>query len=1174
MGGYKYGGSTEQASWVKNAEADVLRPIDPSPAMDLPQPVIQPINQPSAWDQIKNFDIKGLTTGVTPGGMLRDLGIGLSHGLSNTGTAQQNIGMANLLSRNTLPGMADIGKQQLASQQKEQDFLKANPVNSIAGQLGEQIPQIPLWMGGELAVGAIGKGLTKAFPSLLPIAEKAGNLLPSFVKGGLKDAATYGSVVALTENIQQGGNLQSLLEKEKQIPGVFLGGSALRGVGTLANKGIGVGRGILSPRGIPEAPAGPQIAQQPLPIPQQEPIQSPLATTPQQVNNLPMSGPLDGFQVSPGQRIQGSEIPASSPSPVNPISELPRQQSIADPITATPQQPNIGDPKIVNERQFAQNVRDSQVAPASVKQNTIDNQLTYEPITNRETLDKANALVGADSVKARELFDAPSKGISADDVALGESLIVKAIKDGDTAGANKLIADLAEKLTTAGQVVQAASIFKRLTPEGMLLYAQRVVNSANKDLMERLGSKAKNIELTTEDSKFITDTMSRVQTLGKEVPVVPTSGLAQGEVKSIVDSISKGIELLSDGSKKSSLMATIEELNTALSQPDGLIPPSVSAKVDALQKEILSLAGREKDIAMAQVMKLISEKVPATLTDKFAALQRISLLLNPKTMTRNILGNTVFGAVDNLSNTIATPIDKLTSKLLKTDRTTTLPNLKGQLKSMGEGVKITAQDAKLGIDTYNNKTQYEFSGKKNFTGKDPLNRTLNWLDKKTIVGLKIGDSPFHKAAYDDVIRQQLKLSGSSKPTQAMMEQAQKVADQRTYQDVNAMTEGFKMAQKALNKVSSSMHIGNESFGLGNIVMPFVKTPANILKRAIEYSPIGVTTALKEATNIGKKTFNQKTFVDSIARSVTGTAIIMVGYDLAKKGIITGSGNKDADVASFERGLGKNDYAFKVGDSLYTWDWAQPASMSLAIGADIAIKGKDRKQAENVVTDAIKSGGETLFKQSLLQGVTRFMSGYSPIDNLATSAINAPNQFLPTFGKQISQMMDPIQRSTYSPTSIGTEGNLLKSRIPGLTTSLEPKINTSGDAMQNFQGKNNLFNVFFNPGSATTFKPNEVQKEILRVYDSTGDKTIFPRVAPKSITIKGETIQLTPKEQTTFQQTLGKDTESRIKSVMGVNETKTLSQQEKDDRRAKDFATAVQKAYDDAKIELLKSRATK
>lgn len=741
---------------------------------------------------------------------------------------------------------------------------------------------------------------------------------------------------------------------------------------------------------------------------------------------------------------------------------------------------NISVGKGPKERQFAQSVRDSQIATDDIKQNLKNNRLTYEPITNKETFEKATKIVNDNPNQALEYFNSPSKGVSADDVALGEALITKAIKEGNPGEADRLIADLAEKLTTAGQAVQAASIFKRLTPEGMLMYAHRVVNSTNKDLLLRKGLKAKKVTLTPEDSTFILETMKKAQSL-----------------------------------------------------PDG----------------------REKDIAIAQVMQLIADKAPATLGEKVKGLQRISLLLNPKTMARNIIGNTLFGTVDNLSNVVATPIDKLTSKLTGM-RTTTLPSLKGQFKSGLEGAKHTIEDVRLGIDTSSASTQFDLPNKRIFETK-----VFNALDKATKTGLQLGDRPFYKAAYDDVLRQQMKLSKATEPTQEMIEQAHKIAQQRTYQDVNALTNAFKMVQTALN--------GGRNFGLGNIVVPFVKTPANILKRAIEYSPIGVEKAIREAFNIGKGTFDQKTFVDSIARSVTGTALIMVGYDIAKRGIITGSGNKDKDVAAFERGLGKNDFAFKYGDNYYTYDWAQPASMALAVGADIYLKGKDRTEAENVVFDAVKSGGETLFKQSLLQGVQRFMGGYSPIDNLANTAINAPTQFVPTLSKQITQVTDPTQRSTYSTSNLGTGWNLIKAKIPWASKTLQPKVNTFGNTVQHYQGDNSLFNIFLNPGNYTEFKPNRVQKEIMRIFETTGEKDIFPKVSPKYFTFKGEKITLTPEEITGFQRTMGKATEARMNRLISNNDYALRSNESK----AKALARAIEFSYDDAKRELLSNRKT-
>jgi hypothetical protein len=345
-------------------------------------------------------------------------------------------------------------------------------------------------------------------------------------------------------------------------------------------------------------------------------------------------------------------------------------------------------------------------------------------------------------------------------------------------------------------------------------------------------------------------------------------------------------------------------------------------------------------------------------------------------------------------------------------------------------------------------------------------------------------------------------------------------------------------------------------------MPFVKTPANILKRAIEYSPLGIEKALREARNISRGTFDQRAFVDSIGRSVTGTALIMVGYDLAQKGLITGSGDKDKDIAAFERNLGKSDFAFKVENNYYTYDWAQPASMGLAVGADIYLKGKNRKYAENVVSDAIKSGGETLFKQSLLQGIQRFMGGFNPMENVESTIVNAPSQFIPTISKQLAQVTDHTKRTAYVNNNIDTGLNLMAAKIPGLSKNLEPQIDTFGNTKKNYQ-HNNLLNIFINPGTHTTYKPNKVQKEIVRLYNQSGNKDIFPKVAPKSLTYKGERIELTPSEITKFQRTMGKETERKM--------TRVVNAPRSDSAKEKALISSIKKAYDVAKLQLVHER---
>jgi len=308
----------------------------------------QPIAQNNWFNQLKAFDFKGLTNDIHPTQILNNIGNGLSHGLSKTGTYTGNAGMANILSHNTLPYMANIGNQQLASQQQHNDYLKANPVNSIAGQLGEQIPQIPLWMAGEGVANALGKGISKLAPGIVPTAERLTSRLPNVVqgginavKGGLKDVAAYGTVVAPVENYKEGGNLQSLIQKEKSnIPSILIGGTALRGAGALLGKGISkVGSTIAERRPIApiDLSANP-LAHTETPIPTQEPLVAPSiirnSIAGQSPNNTilaqhvaPGEANLSRMQVKPSEVIPGSPIIRDTPLkqaelPTKPKTEL------------------------------------------------------------------------------------------------------------------------------------------------------------------------------------------------------------------------------------------------------------------------------------------------------------------------------------------------------------------------------------------------------------------------------------------------------------------------------------------------------------------------------------------------------------------------------------------------------------------------------------------------------------------------------------------------------------------------------------------------------------------------------------------------------------------------------------------------------------------------------------
>lgn len=706
---------------------------------------------------------------------------------------------------------------------------------------------------------------------------------------------------------------------------------------------------------------------------------------------------------------------------------------------------------------------------------------SYKPISNTETWESATKNVANDSNKAHNDFMQSGKyKQTADDTALGEALIVDAIKKGDFAKANDVTAELADRLTTAGQQIQAASIINRLSPEGMLLYAQKQVNRVNRELDKGLKNKlSRKVILTPEDTKMISDVMNKVKDM-----------------------------------------------------PDGY----------------------DKEVEIAKVMKLIGTKIPKSLMSKVSTFQTVAMLGNPKTMVRNTLGNALFSGAENASNVVGAGIDKLISIGTK-KQTTLFPSIGTQLKGAKNGAKRVINDFKNNVDTSPNRTQFDLPQIPAFENVPVLGKA----EKLTTYGLKLGDTPFWQATYDESLRQQMKIAKVLEPTTEMKEQAGKLANYRTYQDTNKVTEMFTGLKKSFNK------LGTKDFGLGDLILKFPKTPANILARAIDYSPASAINLMSKAM---KGTIDQKQLVDGLSRMVVGTGIGVGGYKLGEMGIATGRANKDKDVASLEKQAGQNPYSLKLGDKNLTYDWAQPLSMPFSVGANISKNKQDMLGLGETIMNAVSEGTNTLSEQSVMQGVKRFFNGQGTLsENVGNSLAGLPASFIPSILKQFGQLTDDNTRDTYSDNFIEKNiTNQVKNKIPILRNTLPNKVDTLGNNIKEFQGNNNVLNVFLNPGTLTNNVTDKNQKFILDIYNKTEDKikTHFPRIAPdKDINNKA----LPPLLRTELQREMGIKTNEMLNNMASRYDINSMTDKQLENLAdvIKNRLTKIQKS---AKVKIL------
>jgi hypothetical protein len=641
--------------------------------------------------------------------------------------------------------------------------------------------------------------------------------------------------------------------------------------------------------------------------------------------------------------------------------------------------------------------------------------------------------------------------------------------------------------------------------------------------------------------------------------------------------------------QKKNFFERLKELNNLGAFEDEAIASAVKEKygIPALTDEDVNYIIRTMDLiknkdplsyeyraALSSVNNKIIDKIPATKQEKLQAFSRIMMLFNPKSLvTRNPLGNLTLSGFEYLKDIPSSLVDMYISAKYKIDRQTLFPGLdrlKSEFQGGAKGLKEFKMDVKRGVDTSVSEAQYELPkyGKRIFN-----NPVLNFFDQVTRRGLQAGDRPFLDAAFNARLNELKKIKNVSKPNEEMILDALSYAHERTYQNDSRMFDAAKGLQKGLNKGFSGIIPGtSEKFGLGNLVMPFTKTPANILQKAIEYSPLGMLETTRAWQDFRKGITNQKRFTDLVGRMFSGTGLMLLGWELAKNRMANGKGNNSDKEKAFNSATGNDSYSFKLGNGRYTFDWADPISLPLAVGIDMCEAGKDKESLLDAVSKGLISGGDTFFKKSFMRGLSQMFGGYSPTTGIINAVMGSGTQFTPSASKTIAQVIDDNQRETYDPNKIKELLNkVVVSRTPFLSKTLPKKIDTLGNEVKNSDAPAALkvLDIALSPGYYSKQKETPGIKFIKDLYEITNETKVLPKEAPKTIKVNGETIHISGREYSNLQKAIGINSMQRIENLAATSNV--------NNENAKALVNQVYKIIDqegDKAIEDLQDKYTK
>ncbi len=529
---------------------------------------------------------------------------------------------------------------------------------------------------------------------------------------------------------------------------------------------------------------------------------------------------------------------------------------------------------------------------------------------------------------------------------------------------------------------------------------------------------------------------------------------------------------------------------------------------EKLMEEYLSEKDEERrNIVYDNLCQNIADQIPATMLDKWNSWRYLAMLGNPRTHIRNIVGNAIFIPAVRAKNYVGAVIEK-TAKVSYTERT----------KSMRKS-KNAVEFAKKDFDAMAKVLQGEnakYAVTSDIEGKRTIFKT-KWLEKlrlKNFDFLEKEDMLFLKMHYVDALARLITVrnidtrSVTPETLTTLRAYAVKEAQAATYRDANALAEGLNKLQRKLEH-SDKKAVRATSVLLEG-VMPFKKTPMNIAKQGINYSPIGI---LKGTYKMFKKlkdgNVTADDVIDDFAKGLTGTGVMLLGLWLASLGMLIGAGDKPQKEKEFDKMVGEQSYAFKVKDAFsYTIDWMTPSNLSLFIGAKLYDLTKDDFSFADIV-DALSTVTEPLLELSVFSGVNGVIESAQYSDSEALLAIGSDMitsymlQALPTIGGQLSRIIDENKREYYFvdknsdvPKGLQRFIGQASSKIPFASYLFEPAIDEWGREEKYGNVLERAFENTVSPGYYAEDNYTEVDKELRELYERTGESSVLPVIQQK------------------------------------------------------------------------------
>lgn len=614
------------------------------------------------------------------------------------------------------------------------------------------------------------------------------------------------------------------------------------------------------------------------------------------------------------------------------------------------------------------------------------------------------------------------------------------------------------------------------------------------------------------------------------------------------------------GAQLYAIQRSVQNMQDELRSKYGDKAPDLKIPDELVETYLNAESQQERDEAEKEIYISIGKQMPSTFQDKWNAWRYLAMLFNFRTHVRNVGGNAGFVVPVLAKNVIGTALEGIGSAV------------SGGRMQRTKGVYSPGLFKAAWKDYQNAKPQIMAGGKydDSVAKRDAIeegrrifkNRFLEGLRRFNSGALELEDGWFAKPHYANALAQYCaanKITAEQLETgegidQAALDKARAYAIQEaqkaTYRDFNDFSDFISSVGRYSgdNKVKKVFSAAVEG------VLPFRKTPANILVRAVEYSPIGLIDGIWELTygvKTGKNTAAEA--LDRLSAGLTGTGLFSLGVYLAAQGLLVASGDDDDKQKAYDDLLGKQEYAIQLPDGTnFTIDWLAPECIPVFMGAEYFKAMDDRENGGEfsltMFLDSMSKVTNPMLEMSCLSSLNDLfdnLSGYKTGDVsslmvvVANMAVSYLTQGVPTLMGQGERSSQEDRVTTYTdknkdlPSDWQYTLGKVSAKIPGWDYGQIPYIDAWGQKETENSTAKRIVNNFVNPAYTSKFQKDKVEGELQRLYTETGE-SVLPERAERYFNLGDERVDLTGEQYVTYATEKGQRSYALVSSFVNAS----------------------------------------